>query len=61
MSQLEQLVKSSFYTHFDVYLGVRSLSNRSYLQEMYKREEEILKLKIEETKKSIFELSRSTD
>ncbi len=46
MKQIEKLVQSSFYTHFDVYFSAENLSNRSYIEEKYKREEEILKLQI---------------
>jgi hypothetical protein len=42
-------------------MGAHSLSNRSYLEDKYKREEEILKLKIQELKNNIRNLSRACD
>jgi hypothetical protein len=38
-------------------MGAYSLSNRSYLDDKYKREEEILRLKILELKNNIKKLS----
>jgi hypothetical protein len=40
-------------------MGAYSLSNRSYLEDKYKREEEILRLKIQELKDNIRKLSRA--